>query len=93
MADAVVVHVAVDLHGEELRREEVADLAVPGRGGVVDGIGRERAGLVLVHADGDADVVLARADPVGGELQRRRRGGAAVVDVHERDAGEAEPRW
>ena len=25
------------------------------------------------------------------ELQRRRRGGAAVVDVHERDAGEAEP--
>ena len=91
VGDAVVVHVAVDLHGEELRGEEVPDLAVPGRRAVVDGVGGERARLVLVHADGDADVVLARADGVGRQLQRRRRGGAAVVDVHERDAGEPEP--
>jgi hypothetical protein len=56
----------------------------------VDRVGGERPGQVLVHAHGDADVVLARADGLGRELERRGRGGAAVVDIHELDAGEPE---
>ncbi len=46
---------------------------------------------VLVHADRDADVVFARADAVGRQLKRGRRSGAAVVNVHERDAGAPQP--
>ena len=86
----MVVHVPVDLHAEELGGEEQALLAVPPRGAVVDGVGGEGARQVLVHADGDADVVGARLDRLGGQLQRGGRGGAAVVDVHERDAGDAD---
>ena len=92
MRDPVVVHVLVDLHAEELRREELAELAVPRRARVQPRVGAERAGQVLVHADRDAEVVLAEADRVGGERQRARRGRAAVVDVGERDAGEPEQR-
>ena len=90
--DPVVVHVLVDLHPEELRRDELAELAVPRRARVQARIGAERAGQVLVHADRDAEVVVAEADRVGGERQRARRGGAPVVHVGERDAGEPEQR-
>ena len=49
-------------------------------------------GQVLVHADRDAEVVIAEADRVRRERERARGGGAAVVDVGERDAGEAQER-
>ena len=88
----MVVHVLVDLHPEELRRDELAELAVPRRARVEPRVGAERAGQVLVHADRDPEVVLAEPDRVRGERERARRGRAAVVDVGERDAGEPEQR-
>ena len=42
---------------------------------------------MLVHAHGNANVVLARADAVCGHFQRRGGGGAAIVHVHEGNAG------
>ena len=71
LRDAVVVHVLVDLHAEELRGEELADLAVPRRAASSRRVGGERAARVLVHADRDAEVVLAEPDRVGGQLRWR----------------------
>ena len=53
------------------------------------GVDVERAARVLVHADGDADVVVARPDGVGA-AGGAGRGGAGVEHVHERDAGQSE---
>ncbi len=47
---------------------------------------------MLVHADRDAEVVLTETDGVGGHRQRARGGGAPVVHVGEREAGEPEER-
>ena len=90
--DPVVVHVLVDLHPEELRRQELADLAVPRRARVQARIGSERAGEVLVHADRNTELVVAEPDRVGRERQRARGRRAPVVDVGERDTGQAEQR-
>ena len=54
----MVVDVLVGLHPEELRGEELAVVAVPGRE-TGRGGRRERTPGVLVHADGDPDVALA----------------------------------
>ena len=43
---------------------------------------------MLVQTDGDADVVLAQSDGVGGLLNGAGRGGAGVEDVGEGDAGQ-----
>ena len=69
-----------------------AELAVPRRARVQARIGAERAGEVLVHADRDAELVVAEPDRVGRERERARRGRAPVVDVGERDTGEPEQR-
>ena len=90
--DAVVVHVLVDLHAEELRRHELAELAVPRRARVEARVGAERTRDVLVHPDRDAEVGVAEANRVGRERQRAGRGRAPVVHVGERDAGEPEQR-
>ena len=87
--DAVVLHVLVDLHAEELGGRELTLFAVPRRAGVEPGIGAEGPGQVLVHTDGDAEVVLAEANGVGGQGQGAGGGGASVVDVGEGDPGEA----
>ena len=92
LADPVLGHVALDLHREELRREHQAGLAVPGADAPLLGQRVERARRVLVEADDERD--LGRA---GGEHrvrggQRRAAGRAAVLDVDERHAGEAEHR-
>jgi hypothetical protein len=55
-ADAVLGHVALDLHREELRREHQAGLAVPGAKPPVLGQWVERAGRVLVEADHERDL-------------------------------------
>ncbi len=81
------MHVALDLHGEEFRGEEQAGLAVPALRAVVHGVGGERSREVLVHADGHAELVVAQAQRVRRLRQRAGRGGAAVVDVGERQAG------
>src|SRR5262249_45245437 len=47
---------------------------------------------VLVHADGETDVVLAQPDRVRSQRKDARRGGAAVVDVGERDPRQSEER-
>ena len=86
VADTEVVHVAVDLHPEELGRQEQARFAIPAWRAIVHRISGKGTRSVLVHAHGHADLVLARADAVSRHLQRGGCGGAAVVDVHERDA-------
>jgi hypothetical protein len=86
------MHVAVDLHAEELRGQEQAHVAVPGRAGVVARLGRERTGVVLVHAHDEADLVLAEADRLARHGEGAARGGAAVVHVRELDAGQAKFR-
>ncbi len=81
-----------DLHPEELRGEEVAELAVPRGAGVQARVGAECTREVLVHADGEAEVVLAQPDRVGGQREHARRGRAAVVDVGERNPGQPQER-
>ena len=54
VGDAVLVHVAVDLHAEELGREGQAAGAVPVPQPGRLGVHAERAPLVLVEADSDA---------------------------------------
>ena len=89
-ADVEVVHVALYLHGEELRSEEQPGLAVPARHAVLDGVGGEGTGQVLVHADGHAEVVFAEPEGVGRLGERAGRRGAAVVDVGEGEPGQPE---
>jgi hypothetical protein len=43
---------------------------------------------VLVHPDGNADVVVAQTDTVGTRLGRAGCGGTGIEHVGERDAGE-----
>ena len=86
----MVVHVVVGLHAEELRGDELAVLGVPLGQRQLGRVVGERAARMLVQPDGDADVVLAEPDRVGGLLDGRRRGGAGVEDVGERDAGQAD---
>ena len=59
-ADAVLGHVALDLHREELRREHQAGLAVPGAEPPVLGQRVERARRVLVEADDERGLALRR---------------------------------
>jgi hypothetical protein len=54
--DVVVVHVALQLRAEELRRDHQADLAVPCRQRPVGRVVLERAARVLVEADDEPDV-------------------------------------
>ncbi len=91
MRDTVVDAVAVGLHAEELGGDELAVLGVPGRQTEHrGGVGGERTARMLVGADGDADVVLAGADAVGGLFDRAGRGGTGVEHVGEGgDAGQA----
>ena len=88
----MVGHVLVDLHAEELRGDELSEFAVPRRAGVQAGVGAERPGRVLVHAHRDPEIVVAEADRVGRQRERARRSRAAVVDIGERDPGEAQER-
>ena len=64
----MLVDVAVGLHAEELGGDELAVLGVPLRQRELGRVVGERAARVLVQADGDADVVLAQPDRVGGLL-------------------------
>src|SRR5262249_7794475 len=77
------------LHPEELRRDEVPELAVPRRARVQARIGTERSRQGLVHADGDAQVVITEPDGGGGGRERARGRRAGVVDVGGRGAGGA----
>ena len=89
-SDVVVLHVLVDLHPEELGGDELAQLAVPLGASVQTRVGAERTPQVLVHADGDAEVVLAQADGVGGQREGAGRRRTPVVDVGERDPRQTE---
>ena len=88
----MLVHVALDLHAEELRREHQAGLAVPVADAVVGRHRIERAAWVLVEPDRHDDLGRAGAERVVRADQRAPAGGAAVGDVDERHAGEAEVR-
>ena len=74
LADAVLGHVALDLHREELRGEHEAGLAVPGAEAPVLGQRVERAGRVLVEADHERDVRRAgrRASRARSRARTRR---------------------
>ena len=88
LADVVLMHVALDLHAEELRRQRHADVAVPlaePAGLRVDG---EGAPGVLVEADRHADVEHAGLNGHVSRLQGAAAGGAAVGDVDELQAGQ-----
>ena len=91
-ADPVLGHVALDLHGEELRREHESGLAVPGAEPPVLRQRVERARRVLVEADDERDLGGAGREHRVRRRERRPAGRAAVVDVDERHAGEAEHR-
>ena len=89
VADAVLGHVALDLHREELRGEHQAGLAVPGADPPLLGQRVERARRVLVEADHERDLRRAGREHRVRGGQRRPAGRAAVLDVDERHAGEA----
>ena len=84
----MVVQVLVGLHAEELGGDELPVLRIPLRQRQFCGVVGEGALGVLVQADGDADVVLAQPDGVGGLLNGTGRGGAGIEDVGERDTGQ-----
>ena len=92
LADAVLGHVALDLHREELRGEHEAGLAVPGAEAPVLRQRVERARRVLVEADDERDLRRAGRQHRVRRGKRRPAGRAAVLDVDERHAGEAEHR-
>ena len=71
LRDAVLVDVVVGLHPEELRGDELTVLGVPLRQRELGRVVGERTARVLVQPDGDADVVLAQPDGVGGLLDGR----------------------
>ena len=87
MGNAVIMHIAVDLHAEELGGQEQARLTIPAWRAIIDRVGGEGAAFMLVHANGNTDVILARANAIGGHFERGGGGGAAIVHVHERNAG------
>ena len=86
LRDAVLVHVAGDLHPEELGGEREARAAVPVLAAWA--LDAERTGLVLVEPDRHADVGRAGLDRVDRLGERGATGGAAVHDVGERQAGQ-----
>ena len=86
----MVIHVALDLHGEELRREEEAHLSVPAWEAVLHGVGLKGTDRMLVHADRDADVVEAELNGLSSHADGAGGRGTSVVDVGERDACEPE---
>src|SRR5581483_10538730 len=85
LRDAVVLHVLVDLHAEELGRRELALLAVPRRTRIERGVGDEGVGVVdlVAPAEGELDVAPLHAR-VG---ERTANGDSAHLDAG--DAGEA----
>ena len=86
----MVVDVPVDLHSEEFGGDELTVLGIPLRERQLGGIVGEGTARVLVHADRDADVVLAQPDCVGAELSGAGGRCAGVEHVGERDPGEAD---
>ena len=90
-ADAVVVHVALNLHAEELRRQRHADVAVPFAEAAF-GVHGKRAARVFVETHRHADVEHARLDCHERRLQRAAAGRAAVGDVDELKARQPELR-
>ena len=92
LRDAVLVHVPVDLHPEELCGQGQAGGAVPVAEPAALGVHAERAALVLVEPDRDAEIEDARLDRVERTEERRASGGTAVGDVDELEPGEPELR-
>ena len=86
----MVVQVLVGLHPEELGGDELPVLRIPLRQRQLGGVVGERATRVLVQADGDADVVLAQPNGVGGLLNGTGGGGTGIEHVGEGDAGQSD---
>ena len=96
---AVLLHVVAAGVAEHLRRRRrllrVADLEHPHRVlvervGAVGVLDAEAAGLHLLEAERQGAVDEAALDRLARQEQRRGAGRAVVVDVDDRDAGEAE---
>ncbi|MCY1174822.1 hypothetical protein D9M73_150340 [compost metagenome] len=85
------VHVAHDLGGEELRGDHIARRAIPIGQAIFGGQRVERPARMLVETDRQPQVELARADRGLCREQGRAAGRAAIFDVDELHAGEAEP--
>ncbi len=88
--DVMIVQIAPDLHGEELRRDHQSRFAVPLGEPVLGRLGIEGTRWVLVEPDRHADVIGARADRPIGHRECAAARSAAVRHVHELDTGEAE---
>jgi hypothetical protein len=84
------MQVAAVLHGEELGGDHQTGLGVPVRVAVVSRPRGEGPPRVLVESDHQREIRLPGPDRVGGRSERDTTGRAAVADVDERDAGEAE---
>ena len=83
--DVVIVHVALELGAEELRRHHQPVLPVPPGQRPCLGVVLERAPGMLVEADDETDIVHARLERPHCGDQRRASGGASVLDVGERE--------
>ena len=92
VGDAVLGHVALDLHGEELRGEHQAGLAVPGADAPFLRQGVERPSRVLVEADDERHLGRTGDEHRVSGGQRRPARRAPVLDVDERHAGQPEDR-
>ena len=90
LGDAVLAHVALDLHCEELGREHQPGLAVPLSEPPVLGQRIERAARMLVEAHHQREVGCARDEHRVRGGKRGASGGASVLHVDERDPGEPE---
>ena len=85
------MHVAVDLHPEKLRGERQARTAVPVLAS--GALNPERTLLVFVKADRNAEVSRTGLNRVNRLSQCGSAGRAAVHNVGEGQAGQADPTY
>ena len=83
-------HVTSGLHGEELGRQHQSGFAVPVRQAPFGRLGVEGSARVLVEADGDSKIELARLYRAVGAEHGRSARGAAVGDIDELKPREAQ---
>ena len=86
----MVVHVALQLRPEELRRHHEPDPAVPVGQRPVGRVVLEGAPRMLVEPDDERHLGRSRLERADGGHERRAAGGAPVLDVDEREPGRPE---
>ena len=91
-ADIMFVQIAHNLGAEKLHGQHIAGFAIPVGQAVGGRIGVEGTARMLVEADRHAHFIFTRLDRADRGVERRPAGRAAVRDIDELDAGQAELR-